>query len=169
MQGRRNIPTSVSDNLLILQHVRRKKIAHEQNLLPSGMCRSQNTTRDIVLTVKAVSLTYQIMNSWTNEFALSACFQPITLSDTGPWGRLRSAENRSYFTSGHTPRGARTAQPEEVLATSWKIRGSNSGGGEGGGERDFPHPYKPALDPIQPPRQWAPGIYPRCKAAGAWR
>jgi hypothetical protein len=72
---------------------------------------------------------------------MSMCFQPITLSDTSPWGRMWFAEKRSYFTSGHTPRGAGISQSEERLPTSWKIRGSNFGGGRGW---DFPHPYKPS-------------------------
>jgi hypothetical protein len=35
-------------------------------------------------------------------------------------------------------------------------------------ERDFPHPYIPALWPIPPPIQWV-RVLSRVKAAGAWR
>jgi hypothetical protein len=47
--------------------------------------------------------------------------------------------------------GAGVAQSVSRLATAWRVRGSNPGGG-----RDFPHPYRPALRPIQPPIQWVP-------------
>ena len=35
--------------------------------------------------------------------------------------------------------------------------------------RDFQHLSIPALGPTQLPIQWAPGLFPGVKAAGAWR
>ena len=36
------------------------------------------------------------------------------------------------------------------------------------GGRDLPPPSRPALRPTQHPRKWVPGLFPRCRAAGAW-
>jgi len=55
------------------------------------------------------------------------------------------------------------AQSLERLATGWTVRGSSPGGG-----RDFPHPSRPTLGPIQPSIQWI-GVFPAGKAAGAFR
>ena len=50
------------------------------------------------------------------------------------------------------------------IATRYRIDGP---GIESQCGPDFPHPYRPALGPTQPPVQWVPGLF-RGKAAGAW-
>lgn len=49
------------------------------------------------------------------------------------------------------------------LATCWKAWKSNSGWGRGSS-----HPYRPALEPAQPPIRWVLGLFPGGKAAGTW-
>jgi len=50
------------------------------------------------------------------------------------------------------------------LATGWKFRWSNPGGG-----RDFTHISRRALGSTQLPIQWVPGFFPGGKAVGVWR
>ena len=52
------------------------------------------------------------------------------------------------------------------IAISYGLKGP---GIESRWGRDFPHPSRPALGPIQRPIQWVPGLFPVGKAAGAWR
>ena len=54
----------------------------------------------------------------------------------------------------------------DLIATCYGLDGS---GIESRLGRDFPHPSKPALGPIQASVQWAPGLFFGSKAAGAWR
>ena len=52
------------------------------------------------------------------------------------------------------------------IATRYGLEGP---GVESRWGRDFLHPFRPDLGPTQPPMQWVPGLFPRGKAAGAWR
>ena len=49
------------------------------------------------------------------------------------------------------------------FATGWEVRRSNPVG------TSFPHSSRKALEPIQVPVQWVPGLLPRGKAAWEWR
>ena len=46
--------------------------------------------------------------------------------------------------------------------------GMDSSGIKSWQKQDFPHLSRPALGPAQPPVQWVPSLFPRCKAARAW-
>jgi hypothetical protein len=59
---------------------------------------------------------------------------------------------------------AGVAQSVQRLATGWMVRGSNPGGGG----RDFPNPFRPAVGSTQPPIQWVPDLTGG-KAAGLRR
>jgi hypothetical protein len=51
------------------------------------------------------------------------------------------------------------------IATRYQLDGQ---GMESRCGKDFPHPSRPALGPIQPPIQWVLGLFTGGKAAGAW-
>ena len=62
---------------------------------------------------------------------------------------------------------AHMAQDSSVcIANSY---GHNGPGIEFRWRRDFPLPSRTALETIQPPIQWVPGLFPGVKTAGAWR
>ena len=72
----------------------------------------------------------------------------------------RRMTRQSLLTSN---RGAGITQMVKRLAKGWKGREINPVGA------NVPHASRPALEPTQPPIQWAPDLFPVGKAAGAWR
>ena len=59
--------------------------------------------------------------------------------------------------------------PAVTLSKKWKDCQSLRAEIEPGRRRAFPHPSRLALGPTQPPAQLAADLFPRSKAAGAWR
>ena len=100
---------------------------------------------------------YEFCVSW---FVLVSRFklQPHTVITRSHTATLSFSKSSSTYNLR-----AAIAQSVYRLATGWKVRGSNPGGG-----RDFPH---------RPDRPWGPPsllynghrVFPRGKAAGAWR
>ena len=54
----------------------------------------------------------------------------------------------------------------DVIATTYRVDGPEL---EPRWSRHFPHPFRPAPRPTQPPVQWVTDFFPRGKTAGAWR
>jgi len=77
----------------------------------------------------------------------------------------RRSPRRSPFNSVYV--SYRVGRDSSVgIATRYRLGGP---GIESRWGRDFPHAFKLALGPTQPPTQWVPGHFPGGKAAGAWR
>jgi hypothetical protein len=70
------------------------------------------------------------------------------------------------FITSYINRNRRTGRDSSVgIATRYGLDGP---GIESLWGRDFPQPFRPALEPMQPPVQWVQGLFPGGKAAGAW-
>jgi hypothetical protein len=88
----------------------------------------------------------------------STCLRSLRrLKNSKSWNRLGLKHSRSGYLFQYSLRPL-DGHSLLRLATGWKIRGSNSGGG-----RDFPHPSRPALGSTQPP---VPCLFPGAKEAG---
>jgi len=88
-------------------------------------------------------------------------------STSGICGEQSDIVTVSASSSIHSTNGIPMGQDSSVgIATRYGLDGP---GIESQWRRDFLHPSRPSLGPIQPPVEWGPGIFTGGKAAGPWR
>ena len=106
----------------------------------------------------------------TLDVVFPVCWQRLVAAQDGSTQRFnwKNTENMEQFIRKSECNITRTKLStflHSVLATSYMLDGP---GIESRWRRDFLHPPRSALWPIQPPIPRVPGFSPQSKAAGAW-